>query len=317
MIGRRHRLRAMLPALLWLAACAPAHDARDLFSQLESPDPEIRQDAQAKITRIFETGDHEVFLRGARTLQGAGRVQSILYLARFRQPGARAGLRSLLREDQRALIPWNPIRMKPQSEETDSRIMVAHLIAVEGGDQEAAAVLLEGAERQTPEILVGTLYALGALKDPEAVPLLTRSLRHESVEVVRAAVEALARIKDAAALEALASVAGHPLAAVRSDLLSALEIRDEPAVADLLRRIAGSDPAVEIRANAIRQMHRYRDAATVEFLIARLGGGAPEEREAAHATLLQVTGQSFGPRTQTWTRWWSANAAAFAGGGGR
>jgi HEAT repeat protein len=316
MIGRRHRLRELLPALFWLAACAPAHDAQDLFSQMQSPDPEVRQDAQAKITRILESGEHEVFLRGARTLHGAGRVQSILYLARFRQPEARAALRSLLREDQRALVPWNPIRMKPQSEETDSRIMVAHLITVEGGDPEAAAVLLEGAERQTPEILIGTLYALGALRDPQAVPLLTRSLRHESMEVARAAVEALARIKDAAAFEALASVADHPLPTVRSDVLSALELREEPAAADLLRRIAGSDPSVEIRVNALRQMYRYHDAVTVEFLIARLGGGAPEEREAAHATLLQITGQNFGPRAPLWTRWWSANAATFAGSGG-
>jgi HEAT repeat protein len=252
-----------------------------------------------------------VFLRGARTLQGPARVQSILYLARFEQPEARAALRGLLRAEERAPIPWNPIRMKPQSEPTDSRILVAHLIQEGGGDPEAAPVLLAGAEQQPPEVLAGTLYALGVLRDPRSLPLLAGAALSDHEAVARAAVEALARVRAPEALEALKSASTHPLEPVRIDVLSALDLRAEPEAVGLLQAVGAADPSPEIRAMAIRQLGRFRRPEVIGFLIERLEDPDALTRQAAHETLLQLTGESLRADPRLWSRWWSQNQGRF------
>lgn len=295
------------------AACAQPYEAGRLLDELQSQDLEVRQDAGDRLARLLKSGEYEVFLRGARTLKGPARVQSILYLSKFEGKDARAAMRSLLRVEHRELIPWNPIRMKPQSEPTDSRILVAHLIAQAGGDPQAAPVLLQGAEGQPPEVLIGTLYALGALRDPQAVPLLAGAAGHADPEIARAAVEALARIRTPEAFQALRAAAGHPAEQVRIDLLSALEVREEPETAAVLRGIARGDASAEIRAAAVRLLSRFREPDVIEFLIERLGADAPS-RQAAHEALLHITGQGLGPDPRLWSRWWAQNAAAFRPG---
>ena len=306
------RVALMAPGLILaaLAACAPAHDAGRLLADLQSNDPEARQDAGERLERLLKSGDYEVFLRGARTLEGAARVQSILYLARFGGEEAEAGLRSLLRVEYREPIPWNPIRMKPQSDPTDSRILVAHLIAQGGGDPQAAPILLEGADGQAPEVLIGTLYALGALRDPQAVPLLAGAARNDNPEIARAAVEALARIRTPEAFEALRQSAAHPAEQVRIDLLSALEIRTEPETAGVLRGLAAGDASPEIRAAAVRQLARFRQPEVIEFLIERLDADALS-RQAAHEALQQMTGEGLRPDRRLWSRWWAQNETRF------
>jgi HEAT repeat protein len=311
MTGPRAAALLLASALLVPPACAPPYEAGRLLDDLQSADSDVRQDATERLARILKAGDHEVFLRGARTLEGTARVQSILYLARFEQPEARAALRGLLRAEERALIPWNPIRMKPQSERTDSRILVAHLILQAGGDPEAAAVLLAGAETQPPEILTGTLYALGVLRDPRGLPLLAAAAGSDHEPVARAAVEALGRIRGPEALEALRGASTHALEPVRIDVVSALDARAEPEAADLVRAIAASDPAPEVRAMAIRQLGRHRRPEVIGFLIEQLAGPDALTRQAAHEMLLLLTGESLRPDPRLWSRWWSQNQGRF------
>ncbi len=311
----RHVTARMLTAtaVALLAACAPAHDAQDLLTQIQSQDSEVRQDAKEKIAAILRSGDFEVFERAAREGDGMVRVQSILYLARFTEPGAREALRGLLAVQHRGMIPYSPIRMRVTSELTDSRILVAHLIRQNGGDPQALDVLLAGLDtRQSPEIVTGTCFALGALRDPRGVPYLRSATASGETAVVRAAVEALTRIAGAEALDALQGVADHPSFEVRTDLLLALDLRDDPGVAPIIRRFALSDPASEVRAQAAQQVARFPVDQAVPALIEILRDRTPEVRAVAHDALVRIAGKSLAPRPEIWTRWWAANQKRLA-----
>jgi len=305
-------LRAGLVACLAFApavvlCCAPAHDAQTLFGKLQSDDFEERQDAAETIDKLVAEGDYEVFVRGAQSPVMSNRPPSIVYLARIRQPKARAALRDLLRLENRAMIPYNPIRMKPSSEETDSRILVANLIAEGGGDPEALGTLLKGAEDQPPDVMQGTCYAIGALHDPGGLPFLAKAVRHSDVEVVRAATQAVGTFRMPEAREILKSLVGHPSQQVRSEVLSGLALQDDPSVVSILEGIAGSDPVPELRSAAITQLARFKDPAPVPFLIEQLKAKDGSNRQAALDTLRLMSGQSFGPSPEPWSRWWQQN----------
>src|SRR5437867_7453252 len=130
-VAALHRTRPIAVAALTLlaAACAPAHDVRALFKDLQSPDIEAREDAAAELEALVRKGDYRVFLQGVESSEGLYKAQSIMYLSRVEGPEARRALRELLRVERRGMIPFNPIRMRPASEETDSRLLVGNLIA--------------------------------------------------------------------------------------------------------------------------------------------------------------------------------------------
>lgn len=307
MKGAAARLRiARACAALAAAAlfCAPAHDVQTLYGDLQSNDIEVRQDAQEKIETIILKGDYEVFVRGAESPVKAFRAPSMLYLARMEQPAARAALRDLLRVGRRSLIPYNPIRMKPSSEETDSRILAAHLIHQGGGDPGALEALLKGMEGQPADVLAGTCYALGALRDAAGIPFLAAAARGQDIDVVRAAAQALGMFRTSDALQSLKPLTVHPSPEVRGEVLSGLQLQDDPAVVDLLKAMAASDPLPEIRSAAMNQIARFKDASVVPFLIEQLGGRDPANRQSALDALRLLSGQPFGPRPEPWSRWW-------------
>ncbi|MBI1951969.1 MAG: HEAT repeat domain-containing protein [Acidobacteria bacterium] len=285
-------------------ACAPAHDVQTLYEQLQNKDLEVRQDAQEKLEAIVRKGDYEVFVKGVSSPMKVYRAPAILDLARMEQPAARAALRDLLRAERRESIPYNPIRMKPSSEETDSRILVAHLIHARGGDPEALKLLLDGAEGQSAEVLAGTCYALGALRDAGAIRFLAGAARHPDAEVARAAVQALGTFRAPGAIEGLKPLLTHPSVEVRSEVLSALQVQEDPMVIDLFKTMAGSDPSPDIRAAATGQLSRFKEDAAVSFLIEQLKSRDPAARQNALGALRNMSGRSFGPRPDQWARWW-------------
>lgn len=299
---------AAVAAVLLLAGCAAAHDAESLFTRLKSNDIEVRQDAAEELDTILRQGDYQVFTRALKNPNRMLQVESILYLARMPQPEARAALRDLLRVERRTVLPYNPIRLKPQSMETDSRILVAHLIAENGGDPEAVAVLLQGVhEDQTQDILTGTCFALGALRDPKGIPFLVGMARSPDVEVTRAAIQSLGHFRDPQVLPALRAAASHPQEVVRGEVLSALDFQEGPETLDVLERLAVSDPSPQLRADAIEKLPRFKEADLAPFLIERLKARDATTRAAALAALRQITGQSLGPKPEAWTRWRAQN----------
>ncbi len=310
--GRRAAALLSVIGAALAAACAPAHDVQTLYSQLQSNDVEERQDAQEAIDKILRDGDYEVFAKGAVSPVKAHRAPSIIYLAHMEQPQARAALRDLLKLGKRSMIPYNPIRMKPTTEETDSRILVAQLIHENGGDPEALAALLEGTQGQPADVLAGTCFALGALLDPKGIPFLATATGHESLDVARAAVQALGMFRTHEALEALKPPLHHASPEVRSEVLSALELQQDPQVVDLLKTMAATDPTREIRLAAMSQLGRFKGSASIPFLIDQLKGANADNRQGALDTLRQLTGQAFGPRPEAWERWWQQSQKQLA-----
>lgn len=289
-----------------ISGCAPAEDAVRLFADLEHPDFEARQDAAERLDKIIIEGDHDVFLRGIESPTDSVRIQSIIYLARMPQPEARAAFRDLLRSDRRMMLPYNPIRMKPSTVKTDSRILVAHLIRTIGGDPEAIDVLIEGQDLDRPaEELTGTCLAIGALGDPRGIPTLKEASRHREIAVVRAAAQALGQFDQPEVMPALKVLSTHPVYEVRTELISMLGGRKTSEALDLVKTMGANDPSADIRAAAIQMLVPHRDRSFVPYLTERLSDSDPVVRSAASRVLATLTGQAPSERAEDWRRWWA------------
>jgi HEAT repeat protein len=294
-------------------ACAPERDVETLFRQLRSSDMEARQEATEQLAELVHQGKFDVFVRGLDNPDRLYRAQSMIYLSQIQKPEARAALRELLRVDRRSMLPFNPIRLKPAVEETDSRILVANLLAQTGGDPEALAVLTAGTDGQDAKVLADTCFAIGALHDPKGIPYLATQARHPDTSVVRAAVQALGRFRDRDVLAAVRPLLKHPALEVRMDVLGTLDLQDSPETGKLLEEIGSSDPSPEIRASAIQQLARSRDPSVVPYLIERLGARDEMTKRAAQTVLGTLTGQSLGPRAEAWSRWWERSGKTLPG----
>jgi HEAT repeat protein len=304
---------AALMVLALLSACAPARDAETLFRQLRSADIEARQEATEQLDDLVRNGRSEVFIKALDNPERLYRAQSMIYLAQIQKPEARTALRELLRLDRRSMLPFNPIRLKPSAEETDSRILVANLLAQTGGDPGALAVLIAGTEGQEAAVLVDTCFAVGALQDPKGIPFLATQVRHPDKGVARAAVQALSRFRGPEVLAAIRPVLQHPSLEVRMDILGTLDLQDAPEAVEMLKTLGASDPAPEVRAGAIQQLARSKDPSVVPYLIERLGARDDQTRRAALTTLASITGQALGPRPDAWARWWQRTGHSAAG----
>ncbi len=297
--------------ILVLGGCAPAYDTDSLLDGLQDPDLETRQEAGETLEKLVRTGDYKVFVRGLDSPNMLHRAQVIVFLARITKPEGRSALRALLRMDRRMMLPFNPIRMRPANDDSDSRILVAHLIAVTGKDPEAIDVLLEGADQnQPPAMVTATCFAIGALGDPKGLAYLADATRNNDVEVVRAAVQALGHFAGPEALQALKALASHPAPEVRSDVLTAMQERDAPGSVEVLQAIGASDPSSDLRAAAIRGlMMKHGNAALAPYFIERLQKGDPLSRSAAREALEKIAGRNLGPLPAPWTKWWKENQA--------
>ena len=295
---------------LLASACAPAHDPETLYRDLQSNDLEVRQEASDTVDALIREGDYRVFLRGLESPNPIYRAESIVYLARLPQPEARRNLIDLLRIEKRMMLPYNPIRLKPSSTPSDSRILVAHMIKTFGKDPGAVPALLAGMERDQPDdVIIGTCFALGALEDPAGVSYLVQASQNRNVEIARAAVQSLARLQGADALKALADLARHPVMEVRGDVVSALSLRNEDLAIEALKSMGASDASPDVRAAAIRGLMQSGRPALTPYLIERLRAGDETTRAAAVEVLQKLTGRSFGARADLWSKWWTESQA--------
>jgi HEAT repeat protein len=300
-------------ALLGPIACAPANDPDRLLADLTSDDVEARQEAADKITGIVASNDYKVFVRGLASADPLRRAQSIVYLGEMTSPEARRALTGLLAVERRMLLPFNPVRMRPQSELADSRILVATLIQRTVPDPEAVGVLTRGdVSAQTPETIAGTCLAAGALRDPAAVPFLAKAARHPSPEVVRAAVQALGMFDTQEAEEALLGASTHPSPEVRADVVSALATRLDDSTRSIMMTMGREDASSEIRATALQSLSRFKGDDIVPYFIDRLGDAPEELRPVLQEILSRLTGQALGPKPQPWARWWASRSRAVA-----
>jgi len=310
-IGRLGLIGALAVAAMWSSACAPAQNADKLLADLTNPDLEVRQEAADALETIIQKNEHDVFVRALSSPNMLTRAQSIVYLSRMTSPPAREALRGLLATDRRMMLPFNPVRLRPQSEMTDSRILVATLIQRTGPDPRAITLLLDGADsEQTSDMLAGTCFAVGALRDPAGIPFLARAARHPDPAVVRAAVQALGQFSTDEALAALKIASTHPVTEVRSDVLSALSSRDDGAARAILMDVGRDDPQPELRASAWQILSRFKGDDIVPYFIDRLGDAPDVARPTLVEILQRLTGQNLGPKRDAWARYWSNHVHA-------
>jgi hypothetical protein len=298
-----------LAAHLATWACAPADDPEKLLIGLTSPDAEVREESAQKLDAVVRRNDASVFLRGLDSPDMLVRAQAITYLARMSAPEARAALRGLLAADKRMLLPYNPIRLRPEGNSTaDSRILVASLIQRTEPDPKAIGVLLDGAEQgKTTEELVGTCLAVGALRDPSGVAFLDRAALHPEPEVVRAAVQAMAQFEGPEVLPSLRRLATDPRDVVRADVVVSTANRTDAEARSILMLIGEKDASGEIRSAAYEALSRQPADTVVPYFIERLRHADAETRQTLIEILGRQTGQSLGAKPEAWAKFWATS----------
>lgn len=291
-----------------LAACAPADDPEKLLQGLTSPDGEVRQESAEKLDAIVQRNDTSVFLRGLDSQDMLVRAQAITFLARMTSPESREALRNLLAGDRRMILPYNPIRLRPEhSEKTDSRILVANLIQRTGGDPKAIEVLLKGAdEGKTIDEIVGTCLAIGALRDPAGIPFLDRASTHPEVEVVRAAVQAMAQFGGPEVVPSLRRLATDSRDEVRADVVVSLSNRADAESRAALMDIGAKDATPDIRIAAWEALSRQPAEDVVPYFIERLRAADAATRPSLVEILGRQTGKALGASPDAWAKYWAA-----------
>ncbi|HEY3417564.1 MAG TPA: HEAT repeat domain-containing protein, partial [Armatimonadota bacterium] len=190
------------------------------------------------------------------------------------------------------------------------------------GDPRAAQPLWEAYQRQTPENRQGFIKAFGQLQAKEAFDVVRGALGDADAQVRAAAAHALGHYQDARAVPALMVALRDPAIPV--------------SIAAFFYRFEGeTSTGTTIKQEAAWALGEIGDAQAVEPLIAMLGAGTRDERQAvaealgklkdpravpaliseldylgvpaAHtiaAALKAITGQNFGEDSARWKGWW-------------
>jgi len=309
------RLRPALPLpaalLISLAlSCAARVDVEKLFLQSRSSDYEEQLEARQKLEGLVTEGEVGPFARGLRSENTETRVQSILHLMLIKKDEARKALVGELDLSRRFNVFYNPIRLIPVSTPYDSRIMIARIVFLQGGDPEAVDVL--GAtygKEPDAEARVGTVYALGALVDSRTVPALKKALRDRDLKVVKAALEGLSQLEVPDVADSLLQGLTDSDEAIRVNCASVLSGFPGRRTADALMEVVRKDPSEKVRLAALISAAYAGGPYTFEFILGILksqGAGAEMKNQAASA-LQGLTNQDFGQDAARWARWYQQN----------
>ncbi len=307
----RRALRILAPALLFFSlSCAAEVDVEKLYVQANSDDYEERVEARQKLNELVSEGKAEPFARGLRSENAETRVQSILHLMVIKNDEAKKDLVGELELSRRFNVFYNPIRLVPVSTPSDSRIMIAHILLLKGGDPKAVQILSDTYGKEPDaEARTGTIYALGALADPATIPALRRGLRDRDLRVVKAALEGLGQLGVSDAADDLIRGLGEDDERVRVNCASALGGFQGKATAEALMGTARKDPSHKVRVAALGSLAYAGTLDVFEPLVAMLKDtGSDDDLKSLAASALQgITDQNFGRDAARWSRWYGQN----------
>jgi HEAT repeat protein len=309
----RFRSVLLLLACLFVSlsfSCASEVDVEKIFVQANSDDYDERTEARARLLELVQKGLVEPFARGLQSKNAETRVQSMLHLMAIQKPEATDALVGELAFSRRFMAYYNPIRLVPVSTAKDSRIMVAHILLVRGGDPRAVRILSETyGQEPDAEGRIATLYALGALDDPGTIPILRKGLKDPDPRAVQASVEGLTELKvpdiSASLLEGLKDASE----AIRVNSAKSLSAFHDSSVVNALTQALQKDVSPAVRRAALRSLTNSAGAPAFEPALALLRSkdADPESKENAVQSLQSLTGQNFGQDVAAWTKWWEAN----------
>lgn len=309
--------RVLLPLASFIvslsASCAAEVDVEKLYTQANSDDYEERVEARQKLGQLVEKGEVEPFAKGLRSPNAETRVQSILHLLAIQSPESKKPLVDELELSRRFNVFYNPIRLVQVSTPSDSRIMVAHILQMKGGDSRAAPILAKS-YGQEPDVgaRVATIYALGALQDPGAAPALEKGLRDAEVKVVSAALEGLNQLRTPGLAAILLKGLSDSSDDVRANSATVLAGFHDPGVGEALLQALQKDPSMKVRLAALGALPNAGGPSVFAPILNLLKNQqTPRElREKAATALQSLTAQDFGQDAVRWARWWDQNKAA-------
>jgi len=311
----RWRLRSALPLLAALlislaVSCAPEVDVEKLYVQFRSADYEEKVEAGERLGQLVIEGNVAVFARGLRSENAETRVQSILHLMLIRNDEARKALVDELELSRRFNVFYNPIRLVPVSTPSDSRIMIARIVFLKGGDPKALEILSATYGKEPDaEARLGTVYALGALADPKTVPALRKALADRELKAVRAALEGLSLLTVSDVADTLLQGLADSDEAVRVNSATVLSGFPGRKTADALMGAVRKDPSEKVRLAALSSAASVGGSDTFELILGVLKSretGAEMKSRAASA-LQSMTNQDFGQDADRWARWLQQN----------
>ena len=309
--------RAALSLLYLFAAlsvsCAPEVDVEKLFVQSNSDDYEERLEARQRLGQLVEKGEVEPFALGLQSRNSQTRVQCILHLLLIKNPESKKALVEELELSRRFNVFYNPIRLIPVSDPSDSRIMVANILWTKGGDPKAAETLAQSYGKE-PDVdtRVATVFALGALHDPAAVPTLKKALKDPELRVVKAALEGLNLQQAPGISQSLLEGLSDSSEDVRANTASVLGGFHDPASSEALLQTIHNDPSMKVRLAALGSLSSAGGWSVFAPILGLLKDPrSPAEMKAKAATALQaMTGQDFGVDAARWAGWWEHNKAS-------
>ena len=310
---RRAALSLLLASMVFLASCAPEVDVEKLFIQSNSDDYEERVEARQRLSQLVEKGEVEPFARGLQSRNAETRVQCILHLLLIKSPESKKPLVGELELSRRFNVFYNPIRLIPVSNPSDSRIMVANILWTKGGAPGAAETVAEGYGKE-PDVdtRVATVFALGALHDPASVPTLKKALKDPDLKVVKAALEGLNLLQTPDISQSLLEGLSDSREEVRANSASALGGFHDSASSQALAQAIHKDPSTKVRLAAVGALSNaggFGAFATILGLLKDPHSSA-EMKEKAAAALQSMTGQDFGEDAARWAGWWEHNKAS-------
>ncbi len=309
----------LVPVALLLSlalSCAAEVEVEKLFLQSRSSDYEEQVEARQKLEELVTGGKVGVFARGLRSENSEIRVQSIFHLMRIKNDEARKVLVGELELSRRFNAFYNPIRLLPSSTPYDSRILIARVVFLLGGDPEAVEVLAATYGKEPDvEARLGTVYSLGALVDPRTVPALKKVLRDRDLQVVKAALEGLSQQQVPDVAESLLQGLADSEEAVRVNSASVLAGFPGRRTADALMEAVRKDPSEKVRLAALGSAAIAGGPHAFEFILGVLKSreaGAEMKSQAASA-LQGITNQDFGQDAARWARWYRENRDRLSG----
>jgi HEAT repeat protein len=291
-------------------SCASEVEVDKLYVQSNSEDYEERVEARQKLNELVRQGKVEPFAKGLHSESSEIRVQSILYLMAIKSEASKAALRGELELSRRFSVFYNPIRLVPSSIAADSRIMISHILFLNGGDPQAAEIL--GAtygKEPDADARTGTMYALGALSDPRTIPALRKGLRDSDLKVVKAAVEGLSQLGATDTADSLMQGLKDPDEHVRSNSAAALAGFPGQKTTGALMESVKTDASEQVRMAAVGSLAFAGGRDAFEFLLAVLKSRDSSSglKTKVASALQSLSNQDFGEDAARWSRWYEQN----------
>jgi len=312
---RRHpwRMLRLVPILaVTVVACASEVDIEQIYVEVNSHDYEARTDARRKLQELVDQKIVEPFDRGLQSPNAETRVQSILHLMAINTPESVEALLPELELSRRFKVFYHPIRLMPSPHPSDSRIMVAYIIRLNGGHPEALEILRNTyGKEEDAEAREGTVMAMGALHDPGAIPTLKKVLRDPEAAVMQAAMEGLTGMQAPDLYEDLVACVGDDDEGVRIRCAKRLShFRGDKAAAGVLELLAQASSAA-LREALVGCLGGMGGDRAFEALLALLRSRDedPGIQRKALESLQSMTGQNFEADPDKWQSWWGENKA--------